>query len=406
MMLYRHYRLLPLLALTLGIWMPNVASAQGNQPALPLLHVLGSAKNSVAGLTPAQIKRAYGFDQINNEGKGQTIGIIDAFDHPNVEQDLAKFDKQFGLPDCTTGNGCFQKVFACGSSACNTNPGTNDPNYSFWALEIATDVEWAHAIAPKANIVLVEVAAGTLDILLDGVDVAVKPPYSANVVSMSWGGTEFSGETGAEDNHFIVPKRNVTFFAGAGDLGHGTLYPAASPYVMSVGATKLNVDQAGNYGSEKAWSGTGGGISLFESEPLYQSAYPIPNNPTKMRGTPDVAYDGDPNTGVAVYSSVPGNTGWFQAGGTSIGPPQWSALVAIANSLRAKDNKPALALGQGLLYNPEVVEDSDGDMTFHDVSNGKDGNCGNQCRARPGYDYLTGLGTPRADLLIPALRGQ
>src|SRR5215471_4760736 len=136
-MLYRHPRLLPLLVVTLSICAPNLVSAQGNEPVRPLLDVLGSGKNSVVGLTPAQIKRAYGFDQINNQGKGQTIALVDAFDHPNIEQDLAKFDNQFRLPHCTTANGCFQKVFACGTSACNTNPGTNDPNYSFWALEIA-----------------------------------------------------------------------------------------------------------------------------------------------------------------------------------------------------------------------------------------------------------------------------
>jgi len=197
---------------------------------------------------------------------------------------------------------------------------------------------------------------------------------------------------------------NVTFFAGAGDAGHGTVYPAASPWVMSVGATTLRLDKDGNYQSERAWSETGGGFSLFEPEPAYQSAFPIPNNPMKKRGTPDVAYNGNPNTGVAVFDSVPfgGDTGWFQVGGTSIGVPQWSALVAIANSLRAADKKPALTGSLGLLY--DAVQDSNGEMTFHDISNGKDGNCGKQCHARPGYDYLTGLGTPRADLLIPALR--
>jgi subtilase family serine protease len=403
MMLCRHFRLLPLMAAMLAICAPNFASAQGNEPALPLLNVLGSAQKGVVGLTPAQIKHAYGFDQINNEGQGQTIAIVDAFDQPNVESDLAKFDKQFNLPRCTTDNGCFRKVLVCDTN--NKCPGTSDPNYSFWALEIALDVEWAHAIAPKANIVLVEVVAGTLDVLLDGVDVAVKT-YGPSVVSMSWGGAEFNTEYNDEDiPHFITPQY-VTFFASAGDFGHGTEYPAASPYVMSVGGTKLNVDQDGNYQSEKAWSGTGGGISPFELEPFYQLAYPIPSDPLKGRGTPDVAYDGNPNTGVAVFDSVPfgGDTGWFQVGGTSIGAPQWSALVAIANSLRAKDGKLPLTGSQGFLYSPSAVQDSDGNMTFHDVSNGKDGTCGKQCHARPGYDYLTGLGTPRADLLIPALR--
>jgi subtilase family serine protease len=427
-MLYGHHRLLPLLVVMLSICAPNFVSAQGNEPVQPLLDVLGSGKNSVVGLTPAQIKRAYGFDQIKNQGEGQTIAIVDPFDHPNIyfplppsgfpKSDLTTFDQQFGLPDpdCGTGHGCFQKVLVCDS---NKNcPGTTDPNgnYQFWALEIALDVEWAHAIAPKANIVLVEVRDATLDVLLCGVDVALNNPrgcgvadvavkYSPSVVSMSWGGAEFGTEGDEDNRHFMVPK--VTFFAGAGDSGHGTLYPAASPFVMSVGATTLHVDKSGNYSNEKAWPGTGGGTSLFEPEPQYQKDYGIPNDPSMKRGTPDVAYDGDPNTGVAVFDSVPngGATGWFQVGGTSIGPPQWSALVAIANSLRG-DNKPALTGFQGFLYDHNVVQDSKGDMTFHDISNGKDGNCGQQCRARPGYDYLTGLGTPRADLLIPTLSTQ
>jgi subtilase family serine protease len=422
-MLYRHHRLLPLLVVTLSICAPNFLSAQGKEPVRPLLDVLGSGKNSVVGLTPAQIKRAYGFDQIKNQGERQTIAIVDPFDHPNIyfplppsgfpKSDLTTFDQQFGLPDpdCGAGHGCFQKVLAPLSKVCLTNPGTADPNYSAWALEIALDVEWAHAIAPKANIVLVEVPDAELDCLLEGVDLAVNS--GASVVSMSWGVAESQNETGAQDSHFQFVRPGVTFFAGAGDSGHGTVYPAASPFVMSVGATTLHVDKAGKYSNEKAWPGTGGGTSLFEQEPQYQSDYGIPNDPPPgMRGTPDVAYDGDPNTGVAVFDSVPfgGDTGWSQIGGTSAGVPQWSALVAIANSLRAEDNKPALAI-IGIRKGKQVflpflysaVQASNGEMTFHDISNGKDGNCGQQCRARPGYDYLTGLGTPRADLLIPAL---
>ncbi|HLH32073.1 MAG TPA: S53 family peptidase [Terriglobia bacterium] len=400
-MLCKYYRLLPILALTLGVWTAGIANAQGMEPVHPLLDVQGKGGKNVVGLTPAQIKHAYGFDRINNEGKGQTIAIIDAFDHPSVEKDLAKFNNQFNLPDCTTENGCFTKVFACGSAKCDTNPGTNDPNYQSWALEIALDVEWAHAIAPKANIVLVEAAAGTLDVLLGAVDVAVNPPYSADVVSMSWGGPEFQSETGPEDAHFV--KRRVTFFAGAGDFGNsfGTLYPAASPYVMAIGGTRLTIDQSGNYVSEKAWSGVDGGISPYETEPGYQVDYGIPSDPQGKKGIPDVAFDGAPGTGVAVYDSV-GDFGWLQIGGTSIGPPQWSGLVAIANSLRAKDNKPALTGSHGVLY--QAAQDSDGNETYHDISSGRDGNCGTLCKAKPGYDFVTGLGTPRADLLIPALR--
>lgn len=408
MMIRKYCRLLPALALIFAICVPNLASAQGNETVLPFLDVQGSAQKSVVGLMPAQVKHAYGFDQIKNQGEGQTIAIVDAFDHPTIEQDLKTFDSQFNLPDllvCASHPSpvpCFQKVFASG-----TNPGTNDPNYSFWALEIALDVEWAHAIAPKASIILVEVAStgepfgATLDDLLGGVDVAVSPKYGATIISMSWGGLEFSSEAATEDGHFT--NRNVTFFAAAGDAGHGVIYPAASPYVMSSGGTTLSLDKLGNYVSEKAWKYTGGGLSAYEPEPAYQSAYPIPLDPNQMRGTPDVAYDADPNTGVAVFDSVPyrGSAGWFQVGGTSAGPPQWSGLMSIANSMRAAQNKPPLTGAVGGLY--EAAQNSSGYTTYHDVSNGNNGNCNTLCKTQPGYDYLTGLGTPRADLLIPAL---
>jgi subtilase family serine protease len=407
-MFCKNRRLLPALALTVAMWTPQFANAQGKGIVLPSLDVQGKAQKKSVGLTPAQIRRAYGFDQIKNQGEGQTIAIVNAFDHPAIEDDLAKFNKQFRLPDlpaCPPWRSsvpCFEKVFASGA-----NPGTNDPNYDFWALETALDVEWAHAIAPKATIILVEVAStgepvgATLDDLLGGVEVALNPAYHASVISMSWGGGEFSTEAQDEDGHFV--KSNVTFFASAGDAGHGVIYPAASPYVMSVGGTRLTIDGDGNYQSERAWIGSGGGLSAFEPEPPYQIAYPIPLDPQHLRGTPDVAYDGAPATGVAVYDSVPylGSSGWLQVGGTSIGPPQWSGLVAIANSLRAADNKPALTGSHGVLY--DAAQDRDDDAAFHDITHGKDGNCGLVCKAKPGYDYVTGLGTPKADLLILAL---
>jgi subtilase family serine protease len=168
------------------------ANAQPFEHVQPLYHVDGAAHTGVVGHTPAQIKRAYGFDKVANEGKGQVIAIVDAFDDPKIEGDLGVFNHAFNLPACTTANGCFKKVFATG-----TNPGTNNPDASFWALEMALDVEWAHAIAPKATILLVEAASDTLDSLLAGVDVAVASNPRPSVVSMSWGGAEFSSQAAA-----------------------------------------------------------------------------------------------------------------------------------------------------------------------------------------------------------------
>jgi subtilase family serine protease len=364
---------------------PLPANGQGSQQAFTLFHVQGAAQTSAVGLTPAQIRRAYGFDKISNQGEGQVIAIVDAFDHPNIEDDLRIFDETFGLPACTTANGCFKKVPA-------TNPTTPDDfTLSFWRLEIALDVEWAHAIAPKAKILLVEAAKSTLDSLMAAVDVAMKPQYKTSVVSMSWGGSEFATEAAAEDGHFV--GNQVTFLAASGDSGTGTLYPAVSPFVMSVGGTSLQVDAAGNYLGEKAWSGSGGGLSSFEPEPLYQIAYPIPSDSKRLRGTPDVAYDGDPDSGVAVFNSSPylGQVGWFQVGGTSAGPPQWAALFAIANSMRAAQGKSALTGSQGVLYDASKASPDN----YNDIAQGS--------RAKAGYDYSTGLGTPIADNLVDAL---
>ncbi len=360
--------------------------------ARPPIHVRGNASTGPTGLSPQRTRHAYGFDLIANQGAGQTIGIVDAFDDPNIESDLAVFNSTFSLPACTTSNGCFQKVYASGVKP-NTNAG--------WALEISLDVEWAHAIAPQARILLVEAASNSFANLLQAVDVAVQ--NGASVVSMSWGGGEFSTET-SFDAHFAV--NGVAFTASSGDSGAGVEYPAASPGVVAVGGTTLNTDKAGNYLGETAWSGSGGGQSAFEVEPLYQANYPIPNDPGGSRGVPDVSYDGDPNTGFSVYDTVrfQGQKGWFQVGGTSAGAPQWAALFAIANSMRVAAGKRMLGSTNTAVYN--VATGAAYNSNFHDITSGTNGACGTLCTASGGYDYVTGLGSPQANNIIPALVNQ
>jgi subtilase family serine protease len=360
---------------------PILADRPPAGEARPPIHVRGNATPGPTGLTPTQVRHFYGFDQVLNQGAGQTIAIIDAFDHPNIESDLAVFSAQFGLPTCTTSNGCFTKVYASGSKP-RTDAG--------WALEIALDVEWAHAIAPQAKILLVEAATNSFSNLLQAVDVAVA--RGASVVSMSFGGSEFSSET-SYDFHFNVA--NVTFSASSGDSGNGVEYPAASPYVVAVGGTTVQMDSAGNYVGETAWSGSGGGRSAFESQPGYQ----VDSIYNGKRGVPDVAYDGDPNTGFPVYDTVryQGQKGWFQVGGTSAGAPQWAALFAIANSMRAAGGRGNLSSAQFALYNSTYS------TNFHDIVSGSNGTCGSLCNAGNGYDFVTGLGSPRADALIKAL---
>jgi subtilase family serine protease len=351
----------------------------------PPVQITDGPKVAPNGLVPRQVATAYGFDQLwlTNRGAGQTIGIVDAFDHPEIEKDLRIFDNRFLLRDCTSTNGCFQQIYATG-----TNPGPPPVDKTIWQYEIALDVEWAHAMAPDANILLVEANSDELSDMIQAANVAVQ--NGATVVSMSWGGFEFKGETKL-DSSFLAA--NVVFVAAAGDFGTGVLYPAASPYVTAVGGTTLTVDVKGNYIGETAWSGSGGGLSQYESEPPYQSLFNIPVDSKNSRGVPDVAYDADPNTGFTLYTTLP-LVGWFEFGGTSAGTPQWAALMAISDSLRVAAGKTPLSGANSALYSGATSNYS---VNYNDITSGSNGSCGAPvCTAVPGYDYVTGLGSPQA----------
>lgn len=334
------------------------------------------------GMVPATILKYYGFDQLPNQGEGRTIAIVDAFDNPNVEQDLAVFSQTFNLPPCTTANGCFKKVFSGGSQP---------PGDTGWGVEIALDVQWAHAIAPKAKIILVETPDNLLTNLFNGVKFALQ--FSPDVVSMSWGSLEFADQVNFDP---IFNVSGVEFTAASMDDGHGVWYPAASPNVIGVGGTRLNSIPGGF--NETAWSGSGGGISAFETAPIFQKNFPLPNNPNGMRGVPDISYGADPNTGFSVFDTF-GHGGWMVIGGTSAGAPQWAALIAIAKSA---SSTPLVGI-QSMLYSLAKSNYSD---NFIDITSGSNGSCGILCNATVGYDYVTGLGSPKAASLIPALVGQ
>jgi len=334
---------------------------------------------SITGYTPAQMKGAYGISSITNKGAGQTIALIDAYNNPDAASDLNTFDKEYSLPACTTTNGCFSVVYATG---------TKPANNSGWALESSLDIEYSHAIAPQAKIMLVEAASASTSALMKAVSVAVQ--NGATVVSMSFGGNEFSTETTDDSEYFNVP--GVIFCASAGDDGHGTAYPAASPYVVSVGGTTLDIS-GDTWDSETTWSDSGGGESKYEAEPAYQITAGIASS--SKRGIPDVAWDANPNTGVAMYSKY-GYGGWVEVGGTSVGSPSWAGLFAIVESSRAAASKGALTLPQTYLY-------PDAETDYHDITSGTNGSCGALCTAGPGYDFVTGVGSPQANLLVPAL---
>jgi subtilase family serine protease len=341
-----------------------------------------------AGLAPSLVKGAYGYGGTAAKGEGEVIAIVDAFDHPKIESDLGVFNEIFGLTNCTTNNGCFKKIYATG-----VKPPQNDR----WAVEIALDVEWAHAAAPAAKIILVEAASDATVDLYNAVKVAVQS--GATVVSMSWGSPEFGSES-AFDNIFLN-NPNVTFVTSSGDNGTGTQYPASSPYVLTVGGTSLSLDVFGNYSSEKAWSGSGGGVSLYEPWPTSQSGLPIPSSNGK-RGVPDVSYNGDPSTGFSVYCTASSSStlGWLISGGTSAGAPQWAGIVALANSSLKR------RLGSNfinLIYKLAHPTTGKYSHDFHDITKGTNGGCGYYCTTQSGYDYVTGLGSPKVANLVQDL---
>jgi subtilase family serine protease len=331
-----------------------------------------STTASPTGYSPAQMLHAYGFDDpaVNSQvGAGQIIAIIDAYGSPTIRSDLAVFSQQYNLPAPTASN----FIVATPQGTPKTNPG--------WGLETSLDVEWAHAIAPGATILLVESASASNSDLLAAVDYAVK--QGAKVVSMSWGSNETRSEA-TSDFHFNVP--GVTFFASSGDNGSGVIWPAASPLCVAVGGTTLKLDASGNVLGETGWSGSGGGTSSYESLPVFQSSLGL-----KGRGVPDVAYNADPATGVSVYDTTKysGGSGWWVVGGTSAGAPQWAALVARVNGARQSSLTQTLKDVYGL-----------GAGNFTDITSGSNG--GFSCAA--GWDAVTGLGSPIDSKLAVALQ--
>ncbi len=315
-------------------------------------------------------------------GSGVTIAIVDAFDSPSAEADLGSFSAQFGLPACTTANGCFRKV--------NENGGSTLPQRNTgWEVEINLDVQWVHAVAPYAHIVLVEANSSNSNDLLNGVNYARQV---ASVVSMSWGGSESRYE-GISDGTF--ERSGVTFLASSGDAGGEVLWPSSSPYVISVGGTNL-ASSNGHLALpvvETAWSGTGGGCSAFEAKPAFQSTF-VPSNCAR-RGVPDAAMNGGSASAVAVYVSMQG--GWYGVYGTSLAVQLYAGFIGTVNGMRGRPLTSALsnvyAAAAGAPTSSGYLSD------FRDVTSGTAGSFS----AGPGWDFTTGLGSPLAGSLAPYL---
>ena len=340
-----------------------------------------------AGETPASLACVYRLvtvrapgctiagSSVNPSGGFGAIALVDAYDDPTAETDLAVFSSQFGLPACSTANGCFQKVYASGSKP-PLDPG--------WALEASLDVQWAHAMAPNAKIYLVEAASNSFADLFTAESVAGRLVVAAGggEISNSWQGSEFSGET-SYDSYFTGP--GIVYFASSGDTGGVVGYPSVSPNVVSAGGTRVNRNGSGYFTSESGWRGSGGGLSVYESRPAFQSV--IAGRVGSHRGTPDLSFDADPSTGVSVYDSTPygGRSGWWMLGGTSVASP---SLAGVVNTAGNAFNSTQLE--NTLLYT-ELAGKKTYPADFRDIQTGSTGYL---CHA--GWDFCTGVGSARA----------
>ncbi|MGD0644040.1 MAG: S53 family peptidase [Candidatus Bathyarchaeia archaeon] len=314
------------------------------------MHVSQLANSFVsAGYSPSQIRTAYGLP--SSGGAGATIAIIDAYDTPSITNDLTVFSNQSNLPLPTANNFEIHKMSA--------NLGTDNN----WALEACLDVEWAHAIAPEATILLVETASSSSNDLLSAVNYARSQP-GVVAVSMSWGGSEFSSESAY--NQDFNSTSGIVFFASSGDNGAGVIWPSSSPNVVAVGGTTLRLNSGGSVFSETAWSESGGGVSAYEAIPAYQTSYGLTNS---GRSVPDVSYNANPATGFAVYC----DSSWYKVGGTSAGAPQWAAIQALGLS----------ATNANLYEDAKLVYTS----YFRDITSGSNGGY----NATIGYDCVTGV---------------
>ncbi|MGC8546869.1 MAG: S53 family peptidase [Thermoplasmata archaeon] len=375
-----------------------------NNQAFPLFEILGKTSkvnnpSSYPAYTPIQIWKAYNYTSSgiysSSYGKGETIAIIDAYGSPTISSDVNYFDNYFGLPSVNlTIVTPFGKVSKNGG----------------WAMETSLDVEWSHAMAPAAHIVLIETPSASNTYLInDAVNYAVNVTH-ANIISMSWGEAESSlssSDLSTYDSIFSYAEHHgVILVAASGDNGANDSttsptvdFPSADPNVVGAGGTTLNMKNlsstTGSYSSEYAWNSSGGGISAYFPEPSYQASAGIS---ISGRGVPDVSYDANPNTGFWIYDTTPyqGINGWGEVGGTSAAAPQWAAIFADSQYIDGYNSINGQNV-HNLIYS--IYSSSNYLLAFHDITIGYNG----YYYAGTGYDEVTGIGSPIVYELIPLL---
>jgi len=377
-----------------------VLKARGNNASpVPSVTIPG-------GETPASLECVYGIKGAYSSGCTKTatgaettsgwgsIALVDAYDNPTAAADYTAFSKEFGLP--TAG---FTKVYANGNHACSTPPAN-----AAWAVEESLDIEWAHAMAPAAKIILVEACSNSFADLLYAETVAAGLVASTGGdISNSWASADFSGET-SYDSYFYYSQdpaaSDIVFFASAGDSGCGATYPSSSPWVVSAGGTTVNRLGNGKLNTaapEGCWAGSGGGTSAYETS-NEANPYQYPIFGTAGRTTPDLAFDADPNSGVDVYSKY-GAGGWLVVGGTSVSSPALAGIVnSAANKLGSYFLPAVNPVGdfnneENILLYSQLPTQTAYKANFYDITTGSNG-----CSVGKSWDYCTGVGSPRGYL--------
>ena len=347
------------------------------------------------GLPPDTLRGIYKLPMTKNlvagvNGGSDVIAIVDAYNYPTATADFNTFSAEFGLPlaahnVCNGAHPCLKVVYASG-----TKPGGNCE----WNQEAALDIEWAHAMAPYAQIVLVEAASTSFTDLFNAVKVAASEVSCGSTscsgrssgegeVSMSWGGSEFSGEAYYDS---YLKKSGVVYVASSGDTGGEVIYPSSSPDVVAAGGSTLNFSSkpsSSTFTSETVWSDGGGGESRYEARPASQNGISLVG---AARGTPDLAFDANPNSGVDIYDSTAcgGYAGWLVAGGTSVSAPALAGVLNSAAHFYSTSTNELETIYAN--YNTKSRYTVD----YRDITKGTAGSFS----ARTGWDFVTGVGSP------------
>ena len=315
-----------------------------------------------SGLSPADLRSAY---SVTGTGASSTIiAIVDALGYPNAERDLGTYRAQFGLPACTTANGCFKKVNQRGVQG--SYPATN----TGWSQETALDLDMASAMCPGCTLLLVEADSASFQNLATSVNTAAA--MGAHAISNSYGG----GESGSSSFEPFYNYAGIAVTVSSGDSGFGVEFPASSPHVTAVGGTSLVRSSNTRGWSETAWSGAGSGCSAVYAKPTWQT-----DSGCARRTVADVSAVADPNTGVAVFGPANSrSSAWLVFGGTSVAAPLVAGIYGVNGTAVNHGNDPYRHLS-----------------SLNDVTSGSNGSCGGSylCTAVAGYDGPTGLGTPK-----------